>query len=110
MSKAQYHSLVAAKVLFVVTGVVDEKGDPIAQTVELNTIVRSDKPTITAKNIAQAQQAVQLNLHNMVEGEVNVANVIILGISPLGLMTTEEFNAGLLDEQTQAAANSVFKQ
>ncbi len=60
--------------------------------IRMNTMIRSNTSHVTAHQIGRAQQALQLNLfQRMNEPNIVVHDVAILSVSPLGVMTEEQF-------------------
>ena len=86
-SKTQSYFLVAAEIMFQVK---DQEG---INMLRLNTVVMSQDPRFAVVQIARAQQSAQMQFHQKMENPLlEVLDVIILGIMPLGLFTHEEFN------------------
>lgn len=94
-SDAQHYNLFAGEVTFRIE-------DDI-HTARVNTIVTTKKSAISFSVIGQAQQQMQAFLHERMQNDAKAAgiavppmeflDVVILGITWLGVMTKEEFNA-----------------
>lgn len=70
-------------------------GDAIS-SVSLNAIIHTDTAVLNAHNLGQAQQALQMNFHQRMEGDPDLAqmqivDVVIANINHLGFMTPEKF-------------------
>lgn len=85
----------------------NEDGD--ISSISLNAILPTEEKFINVPAIGKAQQALQMNFHQRMQGEdapkVNVVDVVIASISYLGLMTPEKFNEtpeGMKLEERQA--------
>jgi hypothetical protein len=92
--KRHHHWLVAGEITF---GIKDENGNVEQNLVKLNCIVYSEDKLFRKKEIAKAQQTLQMQLVNRIGAEkfvkdVEVSNVVMLGIFSLGHMTRDEFN------------------
>ncbi len=68
-------------------------GDNV-QGVRLNAIITSDDGKLPVALIGRAQQALQMQFFKrMNDPEIQVVDVVILGVSPLGEFTHEAFHA-----------------
>jgi hypothetical protein len=83
--KHHYH-LVSGEVVFRVPETED-----IAVS-RMNAMLTTEDSNLTLRHIARAQQALQQNFFKSIESIPEVINVVILSISHLGLMTSEQFN------------------
>lgn len=88
-----YYHLVAGEILFAVKQ-SDPNAEPHVQMRRLNAITATNSVNITESSLSQAQQALQMNLLQEIDGqaEIDVTSVIILAIQPLGFMSEEEFH------------------
>ncbi|MFA7188476.1 MAG: hypothetical protein WC117_00140 [Sphaerochaetaceae bacterium] len=85
--KLHYH-LVYGTVTFFEEG----KEDQGVGTTSLNTIITTEVPLITTKDLGRAQQGLQMQLHSRTQGvAMNVVDVQIVTINNLGLMEPKEF-------------------
>lgn len=57
----------------------------------LSTAIAADEPRVTVRELARAQQGVQISLFGKLGQEVQVLDVVIMSVSYLGEMTEEEF-------------------
>lgn len=90
--KRQHHTLITAEIVF--RHKADEAGN--VHAIRANGVMASTSKEITAFLIGKAQQIVQMNFHTRMQGEaaeVEILDVVIINLSYLGLMTTEEFKA-----------------
>lgn len=94
----QHYHLVSAEVLF------QTADDQPVQGFKLNTTIVTDDGKVTAKLIGRAQVTLQ-KLTFMKFGNVNISDVFIISISPLGEMTEDAFVAGVADLEAEVAAN-----
>lgn len=86
-SKKQFYFLASGQVYFHPTG----KPEETTYSFE-NAIIANSTGKISTMDLGRAQQALQIQLHNKIQGqELIVVNVVFSGISPLGEMTHEEF-------------------
>lgn len=93
MSEKQHYHLVSGMVMF-----TDPRGENPEQigNLSLNTVIYSPEPYVGMGLINKAQQLLQINFHQkLADPELQVFDVFIVGISPLGHMTDAEFTAGL---------------
>lgn len=70
------------------------KEDEPLNMVRVNTVVMSDTGDLAVRDLAKIQQGAQMQFHkNMQDPSVTIIDVVILGITRLGVFTAEEFNA-----------------
>ena len=65
---------------------------PTPYAIRLNTLLTSPDGNITEMLIGRAQQSLQLQFFNGREPTLQVQDVVILTVAPLGRMTAEEFH------------------
>lgn len=105
-SKSFYHFMVAAKIIF--GPAVDENDTAAAVTgvqgIEMNAVVLNDSEKFPVKMISRAQQAAHIQFLKRIGDEaaqsIQVHDVVILNLIPLGYMAQDEFN--VLPESEQA--------
>ena len=103
--KPMHFFLIAAKIIFRGT-----ENEPI-QALEQNTLVVSDDGKLNTTHLARAQQGAQavfLQKMNGLEG-VQIVDVVILGIMPMGLQTQEQFYRKAEMEQLKAQVDRAMK-
>ena len=62
-------------------------------TVTLNAIITSDTRELGVRSLAKAQQALQANFYQRMEGtEIKVVDVVIASLTHLGFMTPSKFH------------------
>lgn len=94
MSELNHYTLITGQVIFTL-----EKEDNI-NAAHINGIIVTKDTKFTVKDLGKCQQILQLNFHKKLgEVAVNVVDVVIMGMTPLGHMTEEEFHA--LPEETK---------
>lgn len=94
--KKMFHFMVAAKIIF---GPKIEEGDTAAmqevQGIEMNAVVLNDSETFPVKMVSRAQQAAHIQFLQRIGEEaaqaVQVHDVVILNLIPLGFMSKAEF-------------------
>lgn len=92
-----YRAIVAGEIIF------SEKDSDIVNSIRLNTMIVHTDSNIPARLIGKAQQSLQLLFFKRMDDAakqsgiaapvINVHDVVILNVSPLGWATEEEFNA-----------------
>lgn len=86
MSKTYYYSLITAEITFQLPE------NPEIFTQRLNGVLADAHPEITAKLIGKAQQIAQLQFRKrMDDSAIEILDVVILYLAPLGRMTESEF-------------------
>lgn len=88
----KFHWLISAQLVFAPVKQEEVSPDNMANAT-MNTVVRTDKAFMTMKDLARAQQQLQMNLHAKI-GEGNhftVFDVVIISASNIGYMTEVEF-------------------
>lgn len=93
---AQHHFLVTGQIVFSPVPSNNEASDEgeMLHTVNVNCVVMSPDGRLAVAQIARAQQALQMQFFRRIEpGTVQVRDVVILALMPLGIFTSEEFNA-----------------
>jgi hypothetical protein len=87
-SAKQMHFLVAGEIVFAAA-----EGQP-SNSVLMNALVISQDGRFAVAQISKAQQAMQLQFHKRMNNPtLQILDVIILGLMPLGEFTDAEFNA-----------------
>lgn len=83
----KYHHLFALQIIFSVS-------EGPAGSVAINQLLTTDSPVITLKDIGRTQQSAQIAFAKKMEGagKYEVLDVVVMGISNLGLMAESEFN------------------
>jgi len=98
----QHFHLVSGEVVFL-------HADESIGNIRLNAVLRTPSENVAARNIGEAQQALQMIFHKKVDEQnpMKVVDVFIIGISYLGRMTEQEFQkppeGTKLEEKTEAA-------
>lgn len=88
--KKQFFFLFCAEIVFQI------KDAPGLSSYRMNTVVTSNQNTLHAAQIGKAQQILQMEfIKRMNDPTLEIRDVIILTINPLGLQTTEEFTKGI---------------
>lgn len=88
----KFHWLISAQLVFAPVKQEEVSPDNMANAT-MNTVVRTDKAFMTMKDLARAQQQLQMNLHTKI-GEGNpftVFDVVIISSSNIGYMSEAEF-------------------
>ncbi len=103
----RHHYLFAGEVIFL-------QPDESIGNIRLNTVLRTTDEKVRARNIGEAQQALQmLFLRKMENVNVKVIDVFIFSVSYLGLMTEADFQKppeGTKLEELIPVANDPFMQ
>jgi hypothetical protein len=87
-SERQTYYMVTGEVVF------RAKDDENLRMLRINAVVMSKDGRFAVAQIARAQQALQLQfLNRMQDADLEVLDVVILALMPLGEFTAEEFNA-----------------
>lgn len=92
VTKKRHYTLVTGEIVFLSPD-PNKPGEfegPYA--VRINTIITDDLPLITEKLIGEAQQSLQIQFFNGRDPNLQVQDVVILNLSPLGRMSKEEFH------------------
>jgi hypothetical protein len=92
VAKKMHFFMIAAELVFKIK---DPNGEEIGiNTARFNAIITNDTANFPVRLIGKAQQTVQLHFHRKVgpDAPVEVIDVVILNICPLGYMTDEEFH------------------
>lgn len=70
-----------------------DAGEDSISSVSLNAIIHTEVNQITVKDIGHAQQALQMNFHQRMQGETfKVVDIVIASFSYLGFMAPSKFN------------------
>lgn len=86
----QHYHLVAGNVVFQ----TPEGPEQTMGSLTLNTVLRGPTPNVPARQIGRAQQALQMLFFDKTgDPTLQVVDVVIISVSPLGFMTEAEFNA-----------------
>lgn len=94
----EQYNMVAGEVVFKMN-----EPDAHMNALRLNCVVKTPDSRIAVKELARAQQALQMQFfQRMGTTELTVLDVVILAIMPLGWFTEEEFNATPAGSQIQA--------
>lgn len=84
-----FYVLVAGELLF-----QQSKDDDTLYSCRKNTLIRSTHEHITAHQLGRAQQAMQLALFEQLKNpNLQIKDVVIMSLCPLGWMTEDEFKA-----------------
>lgn len=78
---------------YLVAGHVVVEKDEHVQALPQNAMLITDEQKLGVHQIGKAQQALQVSLFKKLGDTINVVDVLIIGITHLGHMTSEEFNA-----------------
>lgn len=97
-SRSFYHYMVAAKVIFGPKAGDEPTADELTQVqgIEINAVVLNDTETFPVQMVSRAQQAAHMQFLQRIgeaQNNIQVHDVVILGLIPLGLMSKETFNA-----------------
>lgn len=100
MSVAKYYHLFAGKVKY-----HTKANEDVIYEMDINTMVTTFGPLVTAKDISVAQQGMQQTFFGRVgnSDDVVMYDVFILGFSTMGKMTQEQFVKGLEETQNGSA-------
>ena len=105
MAQKLHHHLIIGRIVF------SPKDSEEVACLDLNAVISHDKPTIPVALLGKTQQTLQLQFFNRMKNpELEVRDVIILGLSYLGEMTAEEFQAPPdgMTMQEKSAVDQVF--
>ena len=92
---------------FLVTALLVIHADDSLGEVTLNAVLKTEKAEINAGDLARAQQIAQMLYFNKIASnggdtsKVEVKDVVLLNISPLGLQSQEEFIAHIDKKEIQ---------
>lgn len=92
----KYHHLVVGKIIFALLkeGQTEEDENLDIHAIELNAVITTADGNVGANALGRAQQSLQMH-HMKRAGEmaqyIRVQDVVVIGLSHLGLMTDEEF-------------------
>ena len=87
----KHYFLVAGNVVYKIDG--GAKGSNPMGIITLNGIITSDSPVLGIASLNEAQQVLQHHFRVKTEDNtIEIADVIILNIVPLGLQSENEFN------------------
>ena len=98
MTKAQstdikkYHWMVSAQVVFTIPGSED------GSVLMMNTMLLTDEPVVTYKDLARANHSLKVSLDQRLQATVVLKDIIIVAASNLGLMSQPEFEAGMVKQ------------
>lgn len=88
--KQKHRYIVCGEILFS----FEQDGETQISTVKANAVITTKFRNVTVKDLGQAQQILQLNVHRRMDGQViNVVDVVILSMSYLGFQTEKDFQA-----------------
>lgn len=111
-TKSYLHYLVSAKIMF---GPAASEGAETAavQGIEMNAVVLNESEKFTVKMISRAQQAAQIQFLKRIGDEaaqsIQIHDVVILNLVPLGRMSEKEFNDLPIPVEPQEAAQTSAK-
>lgn len=74
-----------------------DAGNDNISSVSLNAILHTEHAYLTAHNLGQAQQALQMNFHKRMEGDpfiaqMKIVDVVLASITHIGFMTPSKFH------------------
>lgn len=93
VDKRQYHWLVAGEIVF--NYINKDSKEVSVNSAKVNCIIFSEKSHINMAQLGRANQTLQMQFYQRMGGTtegIEVTNLTILGMIPLGHMTNEEFN------------------
>lgn len=89
----KFHWMVSAQVVFVVPG-SDE-----ASVLMMNTMLLTDKPVVSYKDLARVNHSLRVSLDQRFETTVDLRDIVIVSASNLGLMSEPEFQDGMVPKE-----------
>lgn len=88
----KYYYLVSGEVFFINP---ENEAEGMGSS-KLNTTITTEEPFVTASNLAKATTGLQMMLHQRAgASHLNIVDVFISNVSPLGQMTEKVFTAGM---------------
>lgn len=111
-TKSYLHYLVSAKIMF--GPAASESAETAAvQGIEMNAVVLNESEKFTVKMISRAQQAAQIQFLKRIGDEaaqsIQIHDVVILNLVPLGRMSEKEFNDLPIPVEPQEAEQTAAK-
>jgi hypothetical protein len=105
-SKKAHHFLLAGEIVFRL------KAEPDGvHAIRLNAVVTHDTGDFPARMIGRGQQALQMHFFKRFQpNDVDIVDVVLMHVSDLGYMTTEEFSKPAEPTELQAQAAAVVKE
>lgn len=86
--KPEHYHLITAEIIF--RNTKEESGE--TYSMRLNGVLSDATQQITHRLLGKAQQIVQMHFHSRMENtNIEVVDVVLMGFSYLGYMTSEEF-------------------